>query len=135
MFPRLYIILEITISLMTLRIKKSFNNLAYLDSFSLAEIEEFIGNLGMVFAMLGRKLLSFETHGCASGSRHFFRYFLHQSVAATLSEFLAIIFTRCTFPSYPFLVLYAIFWGNSLICDRIFLHFARAKLQSALFRR
>lgn len=135
MFVRLYIMLEITISLTTLRIKKSFNNLAYLDSFSLPEIEEFIGNLGMVFAMLGRKLLSFETHGCASGSRHFFRYFLHQSVAATLSEFLAIIFTRCTFPSYPFLVLYAIFWGNSLICDRIFLHFARAKVQSALFRR
>lgn len=92
------IMLEITVSLIALRIKEPFNNLAHLDSFLfLPEIEEFMGNLGMVFAMLGRKLLSFETRGCASGSRHFFRYFLHQSVAATLSEFLAIIFTRCSF--------------------------------------
>lgn len=87
-------------------VKESFNNL---DSFSLPEIEEFIGNLGMVCAMLGRKLLSFETRGCASGSRYFFRHFLHQSATATLSKFLAIIFTHCSFPSNPFLVLYAIF--------------------------
>lgn len=87
----------------------------------------------MVFAMLGRKLLSFETHGCASGSRHFFRYFLHQvgDVIGVPGDNLYALHL----PSYPFLVLYAIFWGNSLICDRIFLHFARAKLQSAPFRR
>lgn len=65
---------ESTILLITLRVKEPFNNL---DSFSLPEIEEFVGNLEMVFAMLGRKLLSFETRGCASGSRYFFRHFLY----------------------------------------------------------
>lgn len=95
---------KITILLIGLSVKEPFNNLG---RFSLPEIEEFVGNLEMVFAMLGRKLLSFETRGCASGSRYFFRHFLLQSAAATLSEFLAIIFTHCSFPPDPF--LYAIF--------------------------